>query len=557
MSELYSDNSLVEKINKLQDDFFELNKLFDLGRIVNQASDINNLAERLLKFLDGALNLECATFFICKDKVFETIASRNTPNAVDLQFENAGEGIWRIFAEGLPVHIINSDGKNIYEDFFKKYQLQELNTHVFLPCINQGDIIAIISIGPKKNLQAFTEQDFSFLQKVINYISPIINKFKIQQEKENNLAALQKTLHNISILYNIGQAMNFIDDLKGLLKVILEEAIKTIGAEKGSLMLYDVSTNELAVKVVYGLPDKEIEDKINEGLIECTRIKVGEGIAGNVFLTKSALITNLGNNDPRFAKADNSNVASILCVPLVVKGESIGVINITNKKNGNLFNQHDLDFMEALANQAAIAIDNAQLYELATKDGLTKLYIYRHFHTLLDTELKRSSRYKHKMSLLMMDIDNFKEINDTHGHQNGDLILKEIANVITNTCRKIDMPARYGGEEFALILPETSAENARVISERIRQNIEKIKVVTKENKVIIPTISMGIAEFPSDAKTADDLIGAADKALYLAKRSGKNCVATYNQGDCFVITCSVNYSKIQEQNKEKNKNTDS
>ena len=303
-------------------------------------------------------------------------------------------------------------------------------------------------------------------------------------------------------------------------------------------MLYDISDNTLQVKVVYGLQDKKAEFDINNGLIECTKLKANEGIAGKVFAEKKAIITNLGAKDPRFAKTDiDSGISSLLCVPLVAKGESIGVINITNKKNGKLFNKQDLEFIEALANQAAIAVDNAKLYELATKDGLTKLYIIRHFKSLLETELKRMARYNHVLTLLMMDIDNFKKVNDTYGHLTGDMVLKEIAAAIQSTIRHIDIAARYGGEEFVVVLPETAARNAKIIAERIRVNISKIEIKIDENNSVRPTVSIGIAEFPNiDEPNMTCLIECADKALYQAKNNGKNCIYEYREGEFFRCT---------------------
>ncbi|MBQ2872117.1 GGDEF domain-containing protein, partial [bacterium] len=187
-------------------------------------------------------------------------------------------------------------------------------------------------------------------------------------------------------------------------------------------------------------------------------------------------------------------------------------------------------FMEALANQAAIAIDNAKLYELATKDGLTKLYTHRHFFTLLDTEIKRAARYNHVMSVVMMDIDNFKSINDTYGHAVGDKVLREVASVIAKTVRKIDMPARYGGEEFAVILPETKGEDATIIAHRLRRKVEAINLTLNDGTVVKVTVSVGIAAFPDAAEDELTLMDFADKALYESKHHGKNCVHLYNEG---------------------------
>jgi diguanylate cyclase (GGDEF)-like protein len=529
-------NLIIDKVTDLQNELIQLNQLFEVSKITNSASNIDDLATQLIHFLKQHFDLKNAAFFIYDDGIYNIISYENIIAPNSYEFENQGEGIWHIIETGKPLKMYDEEGNYIYSQFLENYELYNIEPNVWMPFIFEDEVLSIISLGPKKSGNSFTDKELAFLDKVIQYISPVINKFVRIKEKESSLNYLQKTLHNISILYNIGQAMNFIDDLKRLIQIILAKAIQTIGAEKGSLMLYDPTTEELVIKVVYGLPDKEMEEKINEGLIECTRIKIGEGIAGEAFAFKKAIITNLGSNDPRFFQSEASNVNSLLCLPLIVKDEAIGVINISNKKNKGLFNQDDLDFMGALANQAAIAISNAQLYKLAITDSLTKLFIRRHFEYLLDNEIRRSQRYKHNMTLLMMDIDNFKSINDTYGHQIGDEILKQIADVIVTTLRKIDMPSRYGGEEFAVILPETNKDNAKNIAERLRKKISNIILQTKDRLEVQPSISIGIASYPMDTEDRNEVIEFADKALYYAKNNGKNRVAEYTPEGCLIIT---------------------
>jgi diguanylate cyclase (GGDEF)-like protein len=530
------DRTLSDKVSKLQKDFLDLNKFFDLSKMVSQSSNLTDLSENIINFILRYIDVKNAAIFLEMNGFYKIISSYNIGIPDKFIFSNQNEAIWKFLLSGKPLSTLNDNNESIFYSFFENNDIQKLNSSVWLPLIFNQKVIGIISLGSKTSGDFFTEEDHLLYSKIIDYVSPIFNKYNIEQKRDFELKELQKTLHNISILYNLGQTMNFIDDLKALLNIILDKAIKNIGAEKGSLMLYDISTNELVIKVVYGLPDKEVEEKINKGLIECTRIKVGEGVAGSVFLNKTPIITNLGANDPRFAKGENSsNVNSILCVPLIVKGESIGVINITNKKEGKLFNQHDLDFIKALANQASIAIDNAQLYELATKDGLTKLYIHRHFYTLLDNEIKRSARYSHHMTVAMMDIDNFKSVNDTFGHKIGDQILREISAVISHTVRKIDIAARYGGEEFAVIFPETPISTATIIANRLRKNIAQIIVKMAEGAEIAPKISIGLAEFPTHSDNCDNLIEKADKALYYAKEHGKNRVAQYFDSECLIV----------------------
>lgn len=515
--------NLSEKIHNLQKNFLELNNLFELNIISNQAYTLDDLISKISSFISSSLNIKDLYFFIKNNNTFQS-KSCNENLCNYFEFDIEGASFLKLADEKL-IRVANEDKSPIYKSFWDTYSLNELNSEYFKVFRKEEEIFCICSIGRKNDNEPFSEEDLYSLNKIFHCIEPILIKFSKQKEQENQIKDLHKSLHNLSILYNISQAVNFIDDLKGLIQVILGKALETIEAEKGSLMLYDFTDNTLQVKVVYGLQDSKYEFDINNGVVECTKLKANEGIAGKVFAEKRSIITNLGQNDPRFTKTGIAgNISSLICVPLVAKGEAIGVINITNKKNNKLFNKQDLEFIEALANQAAIAIDNAKLYELATKDGLTKLYIYRHFYSLLETEMKRAKRYRHVLSLLMMDIDNFKSINDTYGHLVGDRVLKEIAGTIKNTVRNIDVPARYGGEEFTVILPETTSKDARIIAERLRQSIEKIEISLDEATTIRPTISIGIAEFPTCAENEKQLIDLADKALYKAKNDGKNCV---------------------------------
>lgn len=513
--------NLSDKIHNLQKNFLELNNLFELNIISNQAYSIEELVTKISFFISSTLNVKDVFFFLRHNNTFETVATSES-RTFEFDAENA---TFNTLNGNKLITVTNDDGSHIYKAFWETYGLKELNSKFFKIFYKDEESFCVCSIGTKANKEPFTDEEITSLNKIFHCIEPLLVKFSKQQEQESQIGDLHKALHNLSILYNISQAVNFIDDLKGLIQVILGKALETIEAEKGSLMLYDFVDNALQVKVVYGLKDQKSEFDINNGVVECSKLKVNEGIAGKVFAEKKSIITNLGQNDPRFSKGNIAgNVSSLICVPLVAKGEAIGVINIANKRNGKLFNKQDLEFIEALANQAAIAIDNAKLYELATKDGLTKLYIYRHFYTLLETETKRAKRYKHVLSLLMMDIDNFKSVNDTYGHLVGDRVLKEIASNIKNTVRNIDIPARYGGEEFTVILPETNSKDARIIAERLRKNISQIEIDVDETTKICPTISIGIAEYPTCSENEQQLIDFADKALYKAKNDGKNCV---------------------------------
>ncbi len=518
---------LAEKLYNLQKNVLELHNLFDLNMVANQSSSVEDLLSKIAFLVKSSLNLKNMRFFLCNNGIFQT---KNIVTNSDLEFEFDADNAPFLQEETDElIKVVNQDGSPLYKAFWNLHKLYELQSVYLKVFYNDHRPYCVCSISSKEDDSEFTQEDLKYINQVFSCIDPILKKFIRTKEQETRITELNKTLHNLSILYNISQAVNFIDDLKRLISVILDKAIETVNAEKGSLMLYDPSDNTLQVKVVYGLKDKKHEDDINNGIVECQKMKPESGIAGKVFTEKKSIITNLGGQDPRFNQQfeNSNNVSSLICVPLIAKGECIGIINITNKKNGKLFNKKDLEFVEALANQAAIAVDNAQLYELATKDGLTKLYIHRHFYFLLESEIKRVQRYHHVLSIIMMDIDNFKHVNDTYGHLVGDMVLKEIASTIQKTIRHVDIPARYGGEEFTIILPETPVLNSVTIAERLRQKISEIEVKVDEQTIIRPTVSIGIAEFPNAAEDIKELIDWADKALYVSKENGKNCIHYY------------------------------
>ncbi len=171
---------------------------------------------------------------------------------------------------------------------------------------------------------------------------------------------------------------------------------------------------------------------------------------------------------------------------------------------------------------------------LSSIDGLTELYNYRYMHQYLKIELEREKRYKRDLSLLMVDIDDFKNYNDIYGHMVGDMVLKRLASILRNATRGCDVICRYGGEEFAIMLPETSKKEAIIVCERIRKSVAMTTMVDeKANTVGTISVTIGLASFPEDADNKDDLIDNADKALYQGKRAGKNCIFLFGaEGKC-------------------------
>jgi diguanylate cyclase (GGDEF)-like protein len=224
---------------------------------------------------------------------------------------------------------------------------------------------------------------------------------------------------------------------------------------------------------------------------------------------------------------ESLDIHSILCVPLQSGSETIGVLELLNKNGGRGFTSHDQDLVRSLAKPLAVAVKNILAFEraerLVSTDDLTKLYNYRYLMKYLRAEIKRCLRYKKKVSLLFVDIDGFKRINDTFGHLVGSQALSEMGQVIRKSLRDTDVIARYGGDEFVIVLPETTLKGAVVIAERIRKKVEEFEFAA-HNLNIRLTVSLGVANSPKHTLTAEGLIKKADVAMYQAKELSRNTI---------------------------------
>lgn len=338
---------------------------------------------------------------------------------------------------------------------------------------------------------------------------------------------LDRKMYEISTLYSVSNSINFQSDSEQILNVILDKTVAALHAERGSLMLLNDDTDELEVRVVRGFKG-EVKKRIG--------LKSGEGIAGIVYKQGSGVMVNKGHRDDRFKTFQNyiediKNIQSMICVPLKVKDRTLGVLNIVNRvSHGDMFSEDDLNLATALATHAAMAIENAKLYELSITDGMTKLFIHRFFQIRLSEELVRARRYSSKLSLIMFDIDHFKNFNDTYGHQTGDDVLVGVAGILKKAVRQeVDVPARYGGEEFTVIAPETDGDEAMIVAERIRKAVEAAEFPGPEGKVLKVKVSLGVSVFPTHSTEKMDLIRKADTALYFSKENGRNCSTLYSE----------------------------
>jgi diguanylate cyclase (GGDEF)-like protein len=281
---------------------------------------------------------------------------------------------------------------------------------------------------------------------------------------------------------------------------------------------------EGAFEAVFTAPDPA-----NEGFLG---VLVGEdGLAQSVLDTGQTRVAGFGEPEgPRFDGACEE-VGEIILAPLKVGGKSSGVIAV-GRRRSRVFTERERELVQLFVNIATIAVHNARMYQevehLAISDGLTGVHNYRHFREALASEVSRADRYSETFCLLMMDLDHFKAVNDTVGHQQGDEVLKAVTNVLRQCSRESDYLARYGGEEFVMILPRTPLREARIVAERIRRKVREIDPGSPALKV---SMSIGVAAYPDDSPDMDAVLRSADAALLRAKSSGRNRVYLHGEVD--------------------------
>lgn len=308
-------------------------------------------------------------------------------------------------------------------------------------------------------------------------------------------------------------------DLDEVMHRALERVCQVTETEQGTIHLLDNQTGKLVLAASYGLPAPAAEK-----LAHLTR---NESFAGCVVQSGEPLVVENAVADPH-TETRIQELKSLALVPLRARGRVAGTLS-TGSVVPRQFAPEDVALLKAIGDQVGVAIENARLYEetqrLSQTDPLTDLYNRRALEKRLQDELRRAQRYHHPLSLIMADIDHFKHYNDTHGHPQGDVVLRQVAGLLRSNVRETDFVARYGGEEFLIILPETTKEGGLHAAEKIRLAVETKSFAHAETQ---PggrlTLSLGVATYPEDLAEGQGLIHKADEALYAAKRAGRNRV---------------------------------
>lgn len=344
----------------------------------------------------------------------------------------------------------------------------------------------------------------------------------------NNMTQrIHDKVFELSAMYRVTQVINTSPTYQQALDDCLSHIIEIFQAQRGSIMLLNEDRTKLLVESFRqaGQIDSEAKSEARERFA----LEVGEGIAGEVAQAGRPILCMDCSQDERFKNYDDSAgrkaPKTLISVPLSVHGTTMGVINLSDRSDSTAFSNEDLVLLMAIANQMAMSIDNARLHELSITDDLTELYIKRFFQIRLEDEIKRARRFSFPLTLVMFELDNFRELDARHGTKISELMLYEVAQILKDSVRATDIPCRYDQYVFAVILAHTSAEQALIFAERLRERIAAFSINRADNE-IKSTISSGITQHSDKHESGDALIKMANRAMITSRDAGKNRTTT-------------------------------
>lgn len=396
---------------------------------------------------------------------------------------------------------------------------QHIYSILIIPLIAGGEVIGTLGCDIINEKRILSQEEISLAEILTSLVAGRI-------ELERLISKEKKQASDLAMLYETSLAITKPYKISELHDQIIKNATWLLEASAGILYLKSDQEDIFECKVNF----KNQYDPIG------TKLHLGEGAVGIVAETAKPLIiedySKWDKKPPNFSKTKDK--FSLLSVPVVYQSQVLGVIQILRESDKPVFVENDANLLSLFSNQVAITLENSRLLnevqELAIHDPLTGMLNRRGFAEIAEREIEMAQRFNHPLSLLFLDLDQFKPINDTHGHSVGDQILVGIANRCKNVLRSVDVVCRYGGEEFLILLMESNLQEATEIGKRINNVVKLYPFHTKAGPINL-TISIGAAQFENHMKSIDSLINNADIALYKAKSSGRDRVEVFLKSD--------------------------
>ena len=385
------------------------------------------------------------------------------------------------------------------------------------PLVADGNLLAVIACFDMD----FSPEELLHVELLTGRASLRLARLQQQEDLSRRNTLATRLLSMISSLA--------VTDGQELHDQILQMGSELVDATTGSLMIVDEEKESLQITSAIGM---------NPQLLKVLKIKLGSGIAGKVALSGHPLLVNDIERDERVAAPNRPRfkTKSFLSLPLLHEGRVSGVLNLSDKRNNEIFTERDLDVLTPFVRHVSLMMQRSSnekkvelLERLSITDPLTELYNRRYLERRMEEEINRSLRTGQNLTVMLIDLDYFKNYNDVCGHIAGDKALKKAANVLHESVREMDVVTRYGGEEFCILLPGTSKRESIFVAERIRRDIENELFPGEEHLPLGRlTPSIGVSSFPEDGSTSISIINAADIALYDAKKAGRNRIVIFS-----------------------------
>jgi len=385
-------------------------------------------------------------------------------------------------------------------------KLKALDIELLFPLISRGNLVSILALG-KRISGKYSLEDISLAEDIASRVAGSLEKEYLQEQlrkREQELALVNRLAGVITSSLNIQEVY---DAFVAELREVIDVDFATIALIEGDYLYFSALSTEVGSAWQAG-ERMSLEGTATEWVADRKKALVEPDLAQSTrFWTGEEYV--------------KRGIRSIIYLPLLVKGETTGSLIIASRRP-KAYSPGQVRLLERLAFQIAVPVENSRLYAKAEQrariDELTGLFNRRHFDERVKQEIDRHSRYRGMLSLLLLDLDFFKDYNDKKGHLAGDKVLAQVGRLIEMSVRNVDVAFRYGGDEFAILLPQATADDAFVVAERIRERVAG-EMGRKQAGI---TISLGLASWPSDGVTPDEIFNAADRALYYAKRTGGN-----------------------------------
>ena len=494
-----------------------LSLLEEVGRRVADSFDQMEILQRSINAVINQFGYaEAAISLLTKDNKLEVAAIGGTEDfgySPGFQQE-LGTGIIGHTAEIRKTYISN----NVSEDPYYFSNDKHYGSAISIPIVNEGNLFGVLYVESSAPTE-FGAHDIQTLETLANQISSSIQRAILYNQA-------QESLKFMSAVQAVTKAVTSSLDLKIIFETVVSGLKLLFGYSHISIYILNGEYLELGAQV--GYPEDAAIHKIH----------ISQGVSGRAVKTKLAQFIRDASQEPSFLRADPT-VSSEICIPLIKDDKVLGMFNVEGDAN-HLLTDNDLNLLSTLAGPIALALDNARLHaqvkEMALTDAVTGLSSRHAFEHTLTTEVERAKRLDLQLSLIIFDLDSFKEYNDTWGHPAGDVRLKATADLIRANLRKYDLAARFGGDEFAIIMPNTDKNGALELAKRLQSAARaSTKDTPIEGKGVSGyTISLGLATFPEDGNTFETLLFGADQAELTAKRTGKNRIVLAGERSKYV-----------------------